>query len=107
MAWNGPVNNDWSTCDFTKPPFSGGIAVLTHEEVLFVQETAQPFVEGHENDDFYVTSQYNIAVNYEKGINQDTYACIKGYDPSINLLGIDANGIVQPISEEPLPQSEV
>jgi hypothetical protein len=107
MSWNAPVNGDWSTCDFTQPPFAGGIATLTHEEVLFVIETTAPIAVGHENDDFYVTSQYNIAVNYEKGINQDTYVCIKGYDPNVNTLGTDANGIIQPISEEPQPQSEV
>jgi hypothetical protein len=99
--WNGLVNGDWSTCDFTQPPFQNGVATLTHDEVVFVQETAAEFVSGYETDDFYVTSQYNIVVKYEKAINQDTYEVIKQYIPEVNTLGINESGIIKPVEETP------
>src|SRR4051812_38738224 len=105
MAWNGPVNGDWGVCDFTKPPFAGGCAELTHEEVLFVIENTAPFVALKPWDDFYVVSEYNKAINWEEAINGDTYAVIKSYDPAIHTLGIDGNGIVVE-EEEPEPPVE-
>lgn len=101
MPWNGPIDGDWSKCDFTKGPFAGGVMELTHDEVLFVQETAAPIAVGHEQDDFYIISQYNIAVNYEKAVNGDTWAVIKQYDPAVNTMGINENGVVMPEETQP------
>lgn len=99
--WNGPKDGtDWSTVDFTKAPWVAGIAALTHEEVLFVKEECAKIAVGHETDDFYIQSRYNELTKYEKAINGETYFCIKGYNPEVNTLGIDATGIIQPPVEE-------
>jgi hypothetical protein len=102
--WNCPVNGDWSTVDFSKPPWVAGIAVLTHEQVLFVQEKCEivkaayvpKMGEPTEPSDEYVQAQYNELVKYEQAVNGQTFAVIKSYDPEVNTLGIDENGIVQP-----------
>lgn len=114
MAWNGPVNGDYSNCDFNKPPWVGGCAVLTHEEVVFVWETTEQFRVQKPWDDSYIVSEYNKFVNWEKAINGDTYNVIKTYDFEVNTLGIDENGVVQPAepveetpTEEPIPSEEV
>jgi hypothetical protein len=113
MSWNGPINGDYSVCDFSKPPWTAGIAVLTHEEVIFVQDTIETEIrpnyepqigEPLEPSDFWLQSEYNKFVKFEKGINGDTYAVIKGYDREIHLLGINASGIVA--EEEPLVEGE-
>lgn len=105
MAWNGPIGGtDYSTCDFTKAPWVSGIAELTHEEVLFVIEACSEIEVGHETDDFYIQSRYNELTGYEKAINGETYFCIKGYNPEINTLGIDANGIILTEEQQQLKQ---
>jgi hypothetical protein len=101
MAWNCPVGGDWSKVDFNKAPWVIGIAEHTHEEVLFVLDAIADISVGHENDDFYIQSQFNLRNNYEKAINYETYMCIKGYNPEVNLLGIDENGIILPVVGEP------
>lgn len=102
MSFNAPVNGDWTTVDTSKPPYSEGVAELTHEEVLFVWETTEQFRVQKPWDDFYIVSQYNIFVEWLKAINGDTYNIIKTYDFEVNHLGIDVNGIVEatPIEEE-------
>jgi hypothetical protein len=118
MAWNGSVNGDWSNVDFSKPPWVAGIAELTHDEVVFVQDTIendvrptyQPQIgDPTEPSDFWLQSQYNIYTQWEKPINGDTYFCIKGYDRSVNTNGINANGIIQPEPpvDETTPPQEV
>lgn len=104
--WNCPVNGNWSdpTIDYTKPPWVAGIAVLTHEQVLFVKEKCEAVIaayvpkigESATPSDEYVQAEYNKLVNFEQAVNGQTFAVIKSYDPSINLLGIDEKGIVQP-----------
>ena len=101
--WNGPIDGNWGTCDFTKPPFAGGCAELTHEEVLYVIESLPPIEEEFLPNLDVVISKYNQLSNWEKAINGDTYNVIKGYDPEINTLGIDANGIIIPI-ETPIDE---
>jgi hypothetical protein len=93
--WNGPINGNYSNCIWTLPPWTSGVAELTNEEVLFVIETCKP-LEEQSSDLLYVVGKYNESTNYKKAINGDTYAVIKGYDPEIHSLGIDANGIVIP-----------
>jgi hypothetical protein len=124
MAWNSSVNGDWSTADFSKAPWVSGVMTLTHEEVLHVIIETQKIIENFKvtsnfsipDDNTYVVPRYN-ELDWEKCINGDTYAVIKGYDPEINISGIDANGIVipndPPIDEEtsgdieqPLEQGE-
>lgn len=97
--WNGPINGNWEACDFTKPPFTGGCAELTHEEVLYVIESLPPIEEEFLPDTNMVISKYNQLSNWEKAINGDTYNVIKGYNPEIHTLGIDANGIIVPVEE--------
>ena len=109
--WNGPIGGtDYSKCDFNKGPWVGGCMELTHEEVLFVWETTEQFRVQKPWDDFYIVSQYNIFVKYEKAVNGDTYNVIKTYDPEVNLLGINEFGIIKPdeapISEEINPTVE-
>jgi hypothetical protein len=116
MPWNGPINGtDYSVCDFTKAPWTGGVMILTHEECVFVLETVENEVrpqyqpqmwEPQEPSDFWLQSEYNKIVLWEKGINGDTYAVIKGYDPEIHSLGINENGIVQEIVEVEPPTEE-
>jgi hypothetical protein len=115
MAWNGPVNGDYSKCDFSKPPWTAGLAVLTHDEVCYVQDTIENEIrpnykpqigEPAEPSDFWLQSEYNKFVKWEKGINGDTYGAIKGYDRTAHVLGINESGIVQPIEEKP-QESEV
>jgi hypothetical protein len=101
MAWNGPVNGDWSKCDFTKAPFQAGVMVLTHEEVLFVIENIKPFEDQYGSDVNSIVGAYNGLTSYEKAINGDTYSVIKGYNPEINTQGINAGGIIpEPVVEE-------
>jgi hypothetical protein len=105
MAWNGPINGDYSKCNFAQPPWTGGVATLTHEECIFALETIENEVrpqyqpqmwEPQEPSDFWLQSEYNKFVLWEKGINGDTYAVLKGYNPEIHSLGINESGIVQP-----------
>jgi hypothetical protein len=108
MAWNGPVNGDWSHVDFTKPPWVSGIAELTHDEVVFAKDQFAIIAVGHEEDDCYIQSTFNQSTNYEKAVNGETYFCIKQYDPEVNTLGINASGIVVPVQpEEPTPTEGV
>lgn len=112
MAWNGPTGGtDWSTCDFSKPAWVAGVMTLSHEEVLHVQEVSGQIIADYQAanngatppDMEYVLPEYNKK-DWEKCVNGDTYAVIKGYDPSINLWGINANGIVpdpNAVPEEP------
>jgi hypothetical protein len=107
MAWNGPAGGtDWSTCDFTKPPWVNGVAELTHDEVLFVIENIAPFEEQYGGDTNTVIGKYNELTSYEKAINGDTYAVIKQYDPTVNTQGIDSNGIIpEPVIEQPTEEA--
>jgi hypothetical protein len=108
--WNCPVNGDYSGCDWTKAPWAPVIAVLTHEQVLFVQEKCEivkvayvPKIgEPAEPSDEYVQAEYNKLVNFEQAVNGQTFAVIKSYDPNVNTLGINENGIVQP--EQPVTE---
>jgi hypothetical protein len=115
MAWNG-----WGeglNPDYTKPPWVGGVMTLTHEEVLHVIEVTSQIIEEYQEanngatppDSEYVVPEYNKK-DWAYCINGDTYAVIKGYDPAVNTLGIDASGIVQPVEEpveEPVPTEGV
>ena len=115
MAWNSSVNGDWSHADFSKAPWTGGVMTLTHEEVLHVQTETQKIIAAyapkHEesttpDDNTYVVPKYN-ELDWEKCINGDTYAVIKGYNPEVNILGIDANGIILPIEEPVIEETPV
>ena len=91
----------FNSTDFTKAPWVSGLMTLTHEEVIHVQDECQKIIDSYnpaENNydlinDFYVQSEYN-KVDWTKGINGETYSAIKGYDRTINTLGIDERGIV-------------
>jgi hypothetical protein len=117
MAWNSLVDGDWSKADFTKAPWVGGVMTLTHEEVLRVQTEVAKIIEAYvpapeysyssvPPDNEYIVPKYNQS-DWEKCINGDTYAVIKGYDPDVHTLGIDANGIVQAAEETPVEESPV
>jgi len=108
MAWNGPIGGtDYSNVDFSKPPWVNGIAELTHDEVVWVIETIAPLEEQYLPDENTLISKFNNLTKYEKAINGDTYHCIKGYDPQVNTLGINASGIIQPVEESVTPVEEV
>jgi hypothetical protein len=103
MSWNGPIGGtDWSNVDFNKAPWQSGVMTLSHDEVLFVKENIAPFEEQYGTDVNTIVSKYNNLTAYEKAINGDTYAVIKSYDPTVNTLGINENGIVQP--EQPVTE---
>lgn len=101
--WNGPVNGDYSNCDWSKAPWYPVCADLTHEEVMFVIEALPPIEAKYLPDTNMVIAKYNELTGYEKAINGQTYPVIKQYDPAENLLGIDINGIIKP---EPTPTTE-
>jgi hypothetical protein len=105
MAWNG-----WGeglNPDYTKAPWTSGVMTLTHEEVLHVLDVTGQIIADYQaanngatpDDNTYVVPEYNKS-DWTKCVNGDTYAVIKSYDPAINTLGIDENGIVQPVTEE-------
>jgi hypothetical protein len=103
MAWNGPVDGDWSVVDFNQAPWNNGICVLTHDEVIFVIE-ALPEIEAEylPNTDM-VISKFNALTAWEKCINGVTYAVIKGYNADLNSQGINESGIVPELpSVEPI-----
>lgn len=116
MPFNGPVNGDYTNVDVSKAPWAPGIMTLTHEECVFVLDEMTPIREGFERpmggpdepDDFYMVARYNETVNYEQGINGDTYNVLKGYDPEYHTLGIDENGVVReaPTEDEETPTEE-
>ena len=102
MSWNGPIGGtDYTNVDFSKAPWAAGIMTLSHDEVMFVIDALPPIEEEFLPDTNMVISKYNNLTGYEKAINGDTYAVIKSYDPAVNTLGIDANGVVQPPEETP------
>jgi hypothetical protein len=97
--------------DFTKAPWAAGIMTLTHEECVYVLDTIEnevrpnykpEYYEPQEPSDFWLQSEYN-KLDWKKGINGDSYAVLKGYNPEVNTLGIDGSGIVQPVEEEVNP----
>jgi hypothetical protein len=96
MAWNGPVNGDYTNCDWTKAPWAAVCAELTHEEVLFVIEALPAIEAKYLPDTNMVIGQYNQLTGYEKAINGQTYPVIKQYDPLVHTLGINENGIILP-----------
>jgi hypothetical protein len=125
MSWNSVIDGDWGKANLMQPPWTGGVMTLSHEEVLQVQTEVVKIVAAYvpapefsyspvPPDNEYIVPKYN-QLDWEKCINGDTYAVIKQYDPSINLWGINNNGVVpdpdavpeQPNVEEPVPSEEV
>lgn len=105
MTWNSTVDGDWSQADFKAAPWVSGCMTLSHEEVIHVQTVCAEIIAAFEAengytppDNEYVVPEYNKS-DWEKCVNGDTYAVIKSYDTTINTLGIDSNGIVQPLEE--------
>jgi hypothetical protein len=103
MSFNGPINGDYSTCDFTKAPWTAGIMTLTHDECVFVSNTIDNEIrptyvpqpgEPEEPSDFWLQSEYNKFVQWEKGINGDTYDVLINYKNSKYTKGINENGII-------------
>lgn len=107
MAWNGPIDGNWNTVDFSAAPWNDGIMTLTHEEVLYVQTQCNAIVEAYmaanngatPPDNEYVIPRYNEQ-DWHYCVNGKTYAVLKSYDPTINSLGINENGIVT--EEQPI-----
>lgn len=123
MAWNGPIDGDYSNCDFSRGPWTGGIMVLNHDEVVYVLTQLPAIIDGYtpqqgdpvEPGDMYIHNTYNsdYSNNWEKAINGDTFSVIKSYDPEVNTQGIDEQGIIpeegrpveEPVTpEEPTPE---
>jgi hypothetical protein len=104
--WNG-----WGEgiqTDFNSAPWTNEVMTLTHEEVVHViTETNKIIDEFKVSNSFgaptdeYVVPKYNES-DWAKCINGVTYNVIKGYDPAVNTLGIDGNGIVKDFSDEKL-----
>jgi hypothetical protein len=98
----------FNSTDFYKAPWAAGIMTLTHEECIYVLEKCQVIIDNYDpannmyqpisND--YVQVEYN-RLDWTKGINGDTYGVLVGYDPEVNTLGINENGIVYPEVIEP------
>lgn len=104
MAWNGPINGDWSNVNFNAAPWNNEICTLTNDECVECIGALKPFQEQFGTDKNSIISAYDTSTNWEKPINGDTYDCLQGYDPAVNTLGIDANGIVQPLEETPVEE---
>lgn len=104
--WNGPINGDWSTVKFDEAPWNNEICTLTHEEVVSVIDALPPLEAEYLPSTDMVISKFNALTSWEKCINGITYNCIKGYNPEVNTLGLDASGIVVPVVEEQ-PTEEV
>jgi hypothetical protein len=96
--WNG-----WGEgieTDFNKAPWTNEVMTLTHEEVFHVitetNKIIDEFVKSNAfgaPTDEYVVPKYNES-DWTKCINGVTYNEVKKYDPDVNKLGIDGNGIV-------------
>ena len=101
----------FNSTDFTKAPWAAGIMTLTHEECLHVLAAQQTIRDNYDpadnyNDpisDSYVQAEYN-KIDWKKGVNGETFAVLMSYDPEVNTLGINEQGIVKP--EEPEPPAE-
>lgn len=113
MPWNGPIKGSWENVDYNKGPWANTICDLTHDECVFaITETnkvAEAYIPGSDNGnpgptDAYILDKYNNLYNWEKPINGLTYDCLKGYNPEVNTLGINENGIVQPEPVEEQPE---
>lgn len=101
--------------DTTLPPWNGQDVCMTlnHEEVLHVitetqrviSEYVPQYGEPETPSDTYVVPEYN-KLDWTKAINGATYNVIKGYNPEVNTLGIDANGIIIP-DEAPIDEEIV
>jgi len=111
MTWNGPIDGDYTNVDFTQGPWTNGtIMTLNHDECLHVIQGCQTVVDNYDPNQNYgdpisdtkIHSGYN-KIDFHYAINWDTYLTIKNYDPTINTLGINETGIIQP---EPEPQPE-
>lgn len=100
--------------DLTQPPWNGQEVPmnLSHEEVLHVQTETKKIIDAYvpgwgmpvtADDNGYIVPRYN-ELDWTKAINGHTYAVIKQYDPEVNKLGINANGIVQPLEESPVEE---
>jgi hypothetical protein len=108
MPFNGPINGDYSVCDFSKAPWTSEIMTLTHEECVYVIDKCQEIVTNYDPkdnsnqaiSDTYIHSKYNMS-DWQYAISWNTYAILKVYDPEVNTLGIDAAGIVYPEVIEP------
>lgn len=108
MAWNGPIKGDWSKVNYDAAPWNNEVCALTHEEVLYVIGALPEIEAEFLPDTNMVISKFNALTAWEKCINGVTYAVIKAYDPEVNTLGINENGIITEVVEEtPLEETEV
>jgi hypothetical protein len=114
MTWNGPIDGDYSNCDFTKGPWAAGVMTLSHDECIHVLQGCQTVIDNydpkdHDNqpaDDFYVQSEYN-KLDWQYAINGDTYAVVKTYNTEFNTQGVNESGIIpEPEVFEPEPTPE-
>ena len=105
----------FNSTDFQKAPWAAGIMTLTHDECIYVLEKCQVIRDNYNPannnyepiSDSYVQVEYN-RLDWTKGINGDTYAVLVGYNPEVNTLGINENGIVFPEAtpiEEEIPET--
>jgi len=109
----------FNSTDFSRAPWAAGLMTLTHEECLHVINTienevrpnyAPEYYDPQEPSDFWLQSEYN-KIDWTKGINGDTYAVLKGYDPEVYNQGINENGIILPevptdeTSDDPSPDN--
>jgi hypothetical protein len=101
MAWNGPINNDWSKVDLNAAPWNNDICTLTNDECVECKNALIPFQEQFGGDLNSVVSGYDNSTNWEKPINGVTYNCLQSYNQAINTQGINAQGIVP----EPQPEA--
>ena len=105
MAWNGPINGDWSNVDWNAGPWANKVCVLTHEECVYVITECNKIIADYQPSydhgnpyptDAYILDKYDNLDNWEKPIQGMTYDILKQYDPEINTLGINENGIIYP-----------
>lgn len=94
MAWNGPINGDWSGVDYNAAPWNNEICTLTHDECVECKNALVPFQQQYGSDSQMIVSGYDNSTNWAKPINGVTYDCLQKYDPSINTQGINTEGIV-------------
>jgi hypothetical protein len=96
MPFNGPIDGDYSSVDFTEGPWKDDhVMTLTHEEVLQVQAGITEVIENYRPENNYgdpiseliIHSRYN-ELDWQYAVNWSTFNAVRAYDPEVNTEGI-------------------
>jgi hypothetical protein len=114
MPFNGPIDGDYSNCDWKEAPWVDKIMVFNHDECLFILGRIQEVIEAYNPDDnegspisdSIIHSDYNNS-DWEYAISWSTFLTLRQYNPEYNTQGINEDGIIpEPEVEEPEEPTE-